>query len=531
MPSEKNGTNGRASEEVNPLDARLSNGSESLNVTENIEIVHAAESIEGATDGGAAGSIENAANSAPKANERGRNKTVIALVLVAFVAFVIGQAAAAGGIVSIFARSPEKLEAGASTTATEIATRLAEVATLLDANGLYDFDADSATEGTITELLQASGDEYAQYMDEDYYSWYLDMTSGSYMGIGITITQLGSYTVVSSVTEDSPADEAGVQYGDVIVSIDGDEGPWTPTTAAEAIEREEGEFVEIVWLRPSSESLDALVTYAMSSTSSENASDDESSDESEESAESVEGEATSSASSTSSTSSENTESEQSTDSDTSSAEPALEGETIETSIEYSEIVTPSVEYEMIDTVGYIELSSFSMTSGEEIRTALEELMDSGATGIVLDLRDNGGGYLDQAIEVLSAFIDEGTAVQLHSLSGEEDLEVSGDSICDLPLTVLVNAQSASASEIVAAALQDYGRATVVGTTTYGKGTVQSMIALSFGGAVKFTIAEYRSPDGDVIDGEGVSPDVEVEASSSSDGQDAQLNAALEILAS
>ena len=160
-----------------------------------------------------------------------------------------------------------------------------------------------------------------------------------------------------------------------------------------------------------------------------------------------------------------------------------------------------------DGVGHIRLLQFSEDSGEEAREAVTELQSQGATGLVLDLRGNPGGLLSEAIAVVSVFAEQGVAVIVEERDQQrQPYEVSGDAITDLPLVVLVDGGSASASEIVAGALQDLGRATVVGETTFGKGTVQTVRLLGDGSGVKFTTARYSTPSGDSIEGVGVTPD-------------------------
>ena len=172
---------------------------------------------------------------------------------------------------------------------------------------------------------------------------------------------------------------------------------------------------------------------------------------------------------------------------------------------------PTSEWELRDDgIGHIRLLQFSDHSGEEVREAVTELQGQGATGLVLDLRGNPGGLLSEAIAVTSAFADEGVAVIVEERDQQrETYEVTGDAVTDLPLVVLVDGGSASASEIVAGALQDLGRATVVGETTFGKGTVQTVRLLGDGSGVKFTTARYYTPSGDSIEGVGVVPDREV----------------------
>jgi carboxyl-terminal processing protease len=176
-----------------------------------------------------------------------------------------------------------------------------------------------------------------------------------------------------------------------------------------------------------------------------------------------------------------------------------------------EIDLPSVRASLQDDVGYVQLVTFADGAGKSVRAEVERLVEQGAEGIVLDMRDNGGGLFDEAVEVASVFIEEGEIVSYESRTEEDAVyQAEGDAFEDIPLVVLVNGGTASASEIVTGALQDRDRAIVVGTTTYGKGSVQRLVPLLDGSALKLTTAAYFTPEGGSIDGEGIEPDVQVD---------------------
>ncbi len=163
-------------------------------------------------------------------------------------------------------------------------------------------------------------------------------------------------------------------------------------------------------------------------------------------------------------------------------------------------------------VALVRLSSFSTDAAGELRDALQEMRAAGAERLILDLRDNPGGRLDQAIEIAGMFLEPGSTVYIReNASGErEEVEVSGDArFADMPMTVLVNGGSASSAEILAGALRDNGRATVVGETTFGTGTVLSEFVLSDGSAILLGVAEWLTPGGDFIRETGIEPDVQV----------------------
>jgi carboxyl-terminal processing protease len=178
------------------------------------------------------------------------------------------------------------------------------------------------------------------------------------------------------------------------------------------------------------------------------------------------------------------------------------------------IIIPTTDTETLDASGKkVALIAFYTFNNEhasdELRSDVEKAIDQDKVdAIILDLRSNGGGLLDSAIEVASIFIDSGVIVSTEGLhSPEQVYSASGEAYEDVPLYVLTDPYTASASEIVAGALQDYGRATIVGETTFGKGLVQSIEPLSNGGALKVTTAVYLTPKGRDINAKGVSPDI------------------------
>lgn len=193
----------------------------------------------------------------------------------------------------------------------------------------------------------------------------------------------------------------------------------------------------------------------------------------------------------------------------------------------AEIELPNLEAEMRGgDIGYVRLFGFARQAGAQLRREVQSLLDRGATGIVLDLRDNGGGLFTEGVEVASVFIDEGDVVTYRDADeGDTDYEVTGNAVREVPLVVLVNEGTASASEIVAGALQDHDRAILIGATTYGKGSVQEVVRLPDDSAMKFTTAAYLTPDGRNINGQGITPDVKVKFDPDSN-TDAQLRRAL-----
>jgi carboxyl-terminal processing protease len=210
-------------------------------------------------------------------------------------------------------------------------------------------------------------------------------------------------------------------------------------------------------------------------------------------------------------------------------------EPLEITITRATIEIPVIEYEMLDNnIGYIYLSQFSVNAGEEVRKALNDLMAQNPQGLILDLRDNTGGFLDAAFDVTSAFIEVGPIMIEETGDGaKQTYSAYGNAIApDIPLVVLVNGGSASASEITAGAIQDRGRGMLVGTTTYGKGSVQNWIELEGdNGAIRVTIARWLTPNGKQINDIGLTPDVVVDytQADADAGIDPQREKAIEIL--
>jgi carboxyl-terminal processing protease len=186
-----------------------------------------------------------------------------------------------------------------------------------------------------------------------------------------------------------------------------------------------------------------------------------------------------------------------------------DGELIDITIVRADIVIPVVVSEVVDDAGYLALTVFTDNADEEFASALEDLLAEGVDTLVIDLRDNPGGLLDSAIEVVSAFLPDGDVVVTESPESSISYPVSGHAIVpdDIGVVIVVNRGSASASEVVSAVLQERGRVTVVGENTFGKNTVQQRFNLSNGGALKLTIARWLTPGGADFGEVGVTPDV------------------------
>ena len=215
-----------------------------------------------------------------------------------------------------------------------------------------------------------------------------------------------------------------------------------------------------------------------------------------------------------------------------------ESEYLEIDVHLEEVNIPVVQSEMLeDNIGYIALYEFTEQTEPQYMEAFEALKDQGMERLIIDVRNNPGGLLTSVCDILEDILPEGLIVYTEDKNGErEEYTCAGENELDIPLAVLVNGNSASASEIFAGAIQDYSKGTIVGTTTFGKGIVQSLIPFNDGSAIKTTTAKYYTPSGKCIHGTGIQPEVEVELSegleqetSISHEEDNQLQKAIEVV--
>lgn len=185
------------------------------------------------------------------------------------------------------------------------------------------------------------------------------------------------------------------------------------------------------------------------------------------------------------------------------------GEEFTTTLVCSNYAVKNVETELSDTVGYIKLKQITQNAADLVKNAVADLESQGATSFVLDIRDNPGGFLTQSVDIASLFVKSGTIVKIQTKAEETSKTTSRPYVTEKPLVLLVNGKTSASAEVLAASLKDNQRATLVGSTTLGKGSVQVTRDLSFGGALRYTAAFYKSPLGHDIEGVGVTPDVMV----------------------
>jgi len=205
------------------------------------------------------------------------------------------------------------------------------------------------------------------------------------------------------------------------------------------------------------------------------------------------------------------------------------GKELTVSLIRAKIITQSVQYELRkDKIGYIKITGFEDRTAEDFTAALRDLEVKGATGLIVDLRNNGGGLVDEGVQIADELMGKGTITYLQDREGKKEYYESDEQKTSLPYVVLVNEGTASTSEIVAAAIKDSGDGKLVGATTFGKGIVQSTTQLPDGDAIKMTIKQYFSPLGTTIHKIGVTPDYMVQDDPKAEG-DEQLNKALALI--
>jgi carboxyl-terminal processing protease len=323
----------------------------------------------------------------------------------------------------------------------------------------------------IIGALSSLDDEYTRYLEPDLSATALEDLEGRYGGTGVDVVIDEGVVVVANVVADSPADEAGIQRGDVIERIDNQ--PVDPGNFDGIVRQLRGEVGTSV---------------ALSLTRPET------------------------------------------------------GEALELELVREEIVVPPVTLRMIDgtSIGWLRITIFGNDTLAEVEDAIRTLEQQGATGIILDLRGNSGGWVTSAQGVLGRFLNPDMGPALYEDTspdaGEEIplpiLRDENSPFSDLPMVVLVDRGTASAAEIVAGALKDYGRAVVVGEQTYGKGSVQRIFSFDDGATLRVTVAEWFTPSMGRIQQQGIQPDIEVTAEEhASTGGDPALGRAVAMLQS
>lgn len=357
-------------------------------------------------------------------------------------------------------------------------SRFNEVLNLVEQRHVGDETQQQLVDGAITGLVQSLNDPYSQYLTNEEMKAMISGLSGSFEGIGAVIesrsptgdtcTTLGPdcYLLVVSPVDGSPAKAAGILSGDRVTKVDSvSVDGETLDSAVRKVRGAKGTKVIITVVRGEEAPVDISIIRDV-------------------------------------------------------------------------IVVPAVEPKQLSTtsgdpVGYIRLAEFSEVASAQFRTALQKVVDAGTTRIILDLRDNPGGYLSTALSIASEFIGDGVVYMEEASNGKRtETRANGGGLAvdpSIKLVVLINKGSASASEILAGALQDRGRAMLVGETSFGKGVVQTFIDLSDGSGLKLTIAKWLTPNGTWIHKVGITPDYPVASATTQGAEDLVLTKALALL--
>lgn len=307
----------------------------------------------------------------------------------------------------------------------------------------YDGEIDDNTllEAAIKGMTDSLNDPYTVFMNAEEYKSFMEQSNGEFVGIGAQVGIKEEGFVVIAPIEGSPAEEAGLKTGDVILKVDDTDVTGLTLDQTIALIRGEAKTeVKITVKRDNTENLDISITRDV-------------------------------------------------------------------------IKVVSVKGEMVDDkIGYIQLSAFDDNVSEALKEAINQLKAQGMKGMILDLRGNPGGYLNEAVSVASQFIEKGKVITytVDKYNNKIESKSEGGEAIGMPLVVLINGGSASASEVVTGALRDYGVATTVGVTSFGKGIVQQLVEFKGGeSSLKVTTSKYYTPNGENIHKIGITPDYEV----------------------
>lgn len=336
--------------------------------------------------------------------------------------------------------------------------KLVRTFSIVESRYAGEIDKEKLLNGALEGIVAKLSDKHSIYLDGDNYASFANQTSASYAGVGIYLGKNDQGPFVVEVVDDSPAKEAGIQRGDVIIAIDGKPAnEMDIEQIAQDIRGPVGSTVTLVLSHKGTEYTKELVR--------------------------------------------------------------------------SQIQLKTVGGQLIPgtDIGYIRVAIFSEKTGKEFTDLYQSLRQQGMGKMILDLRNNPGGLVDQAVTVSSNFVPpHSTIVSYVDRSGKETDFTADGTVDRIPMVVLINENTASAAEIVAGAVQDLKIGTIVGVKSYGKGTVQGIYPIDEGNAVKLTVAKYKTANGRFIDGVGIEPDVVVPLQAN-DTTDKQFEKAYEIL--
>lgn len=350
----------------------------------------------------------------------------------------------------------------------DISKTLDTYKSIIDKYYLGEVNEDELKEGAVKGYIEGLGDPYTEYISKEDMEDYMEDTKGNFVGIGIYMIQdkESDRIMVLSPIKGGPAERAGIQPGDLIISVNGEECKAKDMTAISTkIKGEEGTSVKLQILR---------------------------------------GE-----------------------------------ETLNFEIKRENVIINPVESKKLDNdIGYIEFTSFDENTSEEFKAKFEELQKQGIKSLIIDIRNNGGGIVDEALEIADYITDKGSVLlyEVDKNNKEEVKKSENDPIINMPVVLLTNENTASSSEILAGALKDLGKAKIVGTKTYGKGVIQQILTLPDGSGIKITTDKYLTPNRTEINKVGIEPDEKVELPDSVENvlnvkeeEDIQLQKAIEML--
>lgn len=391
-------------------------------------------------------------------------KIIMIVAIAVFITFMVTSIS----LYTYFVNNPISITSKSSSSSKDIAGTLQKYKEIIDKYYLGDVDEEKLKEGAIKGYIEGLGDPYTEYISADEMEDYLSDTMGNFVGIGIYMvknTEKGKIQVLAPI-KGSPAEKAGIQAGDLILTVDGvDYSADEMTIASNKIKGEEGTTVTIEVLRGT--------------------------------------------------------------------------ETKKFELQREKVKVNQVEGKVLsNNIGYINFTSFDETTADDFKAKFEEINKQGIKSLIIDLRNNGGGIVDQALQIADYVADKDSVLlyEVDKNNKETVKKAKTDPIINMPIIILTNENTASASEILAGALKDLGKAKTVGTTTYGKGVIQQILKLSDGSGLKVTIEEYQTPNRNKIHKIGIAPDEEVKLPDSvtnvlnvTESEDTQLQKAIEML--
>ncbi len=348
-------------------------------------------------------------------------------------------------------------------------SKLAGIQNILDSKFLYPYDKKEAADMAALALTASLEDPYTIYYNSKQFSQYRDSSKGDFIGIGVTVVwdKEKDEILVTSVMENSPGKKAGIKTGDVIVAVEGT--TYAGSQMTEAVNKIKGAD-----LAESVENTPVEVTIKRGT------------------------------------------------------------KNLDLTIIRERIHENTVSFSMKENgIGYIKISAFNNTMSQkepstdkEFKAAIEELTKGGMEKLIIDLRDNGGGDLEVVSNIIDSIVPEGLIMYYEDKFGNRTEMKSDKNEMTLPMAVLVNEHSASASELMTGALKDYKKATIIGTKTYGKGVMQNVVGFSDGSGMTVTVAKYYTPLGTCVHENGITPDIVIE---NTDKGDIQLDTAIKHL--